>query len=63
MDAHQGRVAGEIAHPQHHALLNVGSVLAFKSKDTKVTEAAGKIGFCDLTEHEQAIFTYNNRRR
>jgi len=53
VDANQGRLvtAGQVAHAEHDAFLDIAAVYAFEAEDPKMTETAGKIGFRHLSEH------------
>jgi hypothetical protein len=50
MDADEGRVARDVAHFEDDAFFDDPTGVAFKTVDAKGSEAAGKIGFSDLTE-------------
>jgi hypothetical protein len=41
----------DISHSQHHALLDLIAIGAFKSEDTEVPEPAGKISFRYFGDH------------
>jgi hypothetical protein len=52
MDAHQGRIAADIAHFEDHGLFHYAVDAAFKAVNPEVSEAARKIGFRDFTQFQ-----------
>jgi hypothetical protein len=46
----RGRFAGDIAHFQHHGLFHPIALALFEAENAEAPEAAGEIGFGDLSE-------------
>jgi hypothetical protein len=46
----RGRFAGDVAHFQHHGLFHPIALALFEAENAEASEAAGEIGFGDLSE-------------